>query len=144
MEQLRDLLSEPIDEQLDIMPIKIIKNLYAGCMNQGQFSMYSCGFVLNCFQCTRFFDNFFFSLSLVHTIAEVIEERGEKPLFVLLQQLGGWPMLTGLNWDGSHWTWTDTIARMKKMGVGFDQIISVSVTNDFMNSSKRIIYVSFE
>lgn len=60
----------------------------------------------------------------------------------MLQQLGGWPLLIGATWDPAHWTWTDTVARMKKLGVGFDQIISVTVLNDFQNSSKRIIYVS--
>lgn len=72
---------------------------------------------------------------------DLIESRGEKPLFDMLQKLGGWPIITGPTWDGSHWTWTDTIARMKMLGVGYDQILAVTVLNDFKDSTYRILYV---
>lgn len=35
MNQIRTMLSQPVDDALDIAPIKAIKNLYAGCMDQG-------------------------------------------------------------------------------------------------------------
>lgn len=74
----------------------------------------------------------------------MIEERGEKPLMDLLHLLGGWPILVGDTWTGEHWAWTDTVARMKLLGLGIDYIIEVSVMNDFSNSSNRIIYVSLQ
>lgn len=60
----------------------------------------------------------------------------------LLHLLGGWPILIGDSWNSEHWAWTYTIARMKLLGVGIDYIMELSVTNDFANSSKRIVYVS--
>lgn len=35
MDQIRTMLSKPIDDVVDIPPIKVIKNLYSGCMDQG-------------------------------------------------------------------------------------------------------------
>lgn len=34
-EQIQILLSQEIDEENDILPIKIIKNMYSACMNTG-------------------------------------------------------------------------------------------------------------
>lgn len=34
-QQLHVLLSEPIDEEKDIMPVKVIKTLFSACMNRG-------------------------------------------------------------------------------------------------------------
>lgn len=83
------------------------------------------------------FVNFFFVCFI-----ESIEKRGEEPLYQLLNQLGGWPLLDGEEWNGSRWSWTDTVARMKLLGVGLDFIVEISVLPDFQNSSKRIVYVS--
>lgn len=33
--QIRTMLSKPVDDAVDIPPIKAIKNLYSGCMDQG-------------------------------------------------------------------------------------------------------------
>lgn len=88
----------------------------------------------------RFLTNIFFLLC--QQIVELIEKRGEQPLIDLLNLLGGWPLLVGDNWKGSRWTWTDTVARMKLLGVGMDYIVEVSVIPDFHNSTKRILYVS--
>lgn len=59
-----------------------------------------------------------------------------------MSQLGGWPLLDGEEWNGTKWLWTDTVARMKLLGVGLDFIVEISVLPDFHNSSKRIVYVS--
>lgn len=85
----------------------------------------------------------FHLIVLCQQTVELIGKRGEQPLLHLLNQLGGWPLLVGERWNGSRWSWTDAVARMKLLGIGMDYIVEVSVVADFQNSSKRIVYVSW-
>ncbi len=68
-----------------------------------------------------------------------LEERKEAPLLQLLQDLGGWPMLsTETSTNGLHWI--DLMSRLRLYNN--DILISMWIGPDGKNSETHIIQVS--
>lgn len=73
-----------------------------------------------------------------------IEKHGIEPLNSITEELGGWPVVKGDQWNGeSGWSWTDTIEKFRKIGFATNFIVDLSVQTDQQNSSIRKIYVSY-
>lgn len=75
----------------------------------------------------------------------LIEERGLKPLTDIVASLGGWPVVSGDQWDDeSAWTWIQAVKDFRKMGYSMDYIFDFSVGIDLKNSTARTIDVSMD
>ncbi|XP_062561587.1 neprilysin-2 isoform X3 [Armigeres subalbatus] len=69
-----------------------------------------------------------------------IEEKGIKPLLDILDSLGGWPVLSGDNWNAdSSWSWTKSVKDFRLKGYSTDYFFDFSVGTDLKNSTRRII-----
>lgn len=75
-------------------------------------------------------------------ILALIEERGLKPLVDIQDEMGGWPVVKGDDWDESKWTWQQSVKDFRKRGYSTDYIFDFSVGTDLKNSSRRIIDVN--
>nr|CAD7452737.1 unnamed protein product [Timema tahoe] len=67
---------------------------------------------------------------------DILEARGERPLLLLLQQLGGWPVLEP-NWDSERFDWLLLMAQLRLYNN--DILISQWVGPDIRNSDHYII-----
>lgn len=70
----------------------------------------------------------------------LLEERGIEPFKVILDTLGGWPVVKGDSWD-DQWTWEQSAKDFRKAGYSMDYIFSLTVVTDLKNSLSRSIYV---
>jgi neprilysin len=73
--------------------------------------------------------------------AALIEERGLKPLVDIHEQMGGWPVVKGDDWDDKSWSWQQSVKNFRKHGYSTDYILDFSVGTDLKNSTRRIIDV---
>lgn len=69
------------------------------------------------------------------------------PLLTLLADFGGWPVLSGGEWDVEgrevFGTWQDTMIKMRRKGLAAHYILDVGITSDLKNTTQRIIEVDF-
>ncbi|XP_049286496.1 neprilysin-2 isoform X11 [Anopheles funestus] len=69
-----------------------------------------------------------------------IEEKGNKPLLDILDNLGGWPVLKGDSWDlDSSWSWVKSVKDFRNNGYSTDFFFEFSIVTDSKNSTRRII-----
>lgn len=55
----------------------------------------------------------------------MIKARGLYPLNQIVEDLGGWPVVKGAEWDGeSKWDWTKTVKEFRDIGFPNSQILS--------------------
>ncbi|XP_043263785.1 neprilysin-2 isoform X2 [Colletes gigas] len=69
----------------------------------------------------------------------VIEQQGLEPLLKILQNLGGWPVLEGDDWNDDAFDWKESVYKFRKTGYSVDYFIDFSVGVDLKNSTRRII-----
>lgn len=72
-------------------------------------------------------------------IADLLQQRGEKPLLKLLEDLGGWPLLNP-DWDETQFDIIWLMAQLRLFNN--DILISEWVGPDIKNSDEYIIQVS--
>jgi len=70
---------------------------------------------------------------------ETIEAAGLEPLKVMLQKMGGWPLLEGDSWTTEGYKWFDMTYKFRDHGYSVDYLVDFSVTTDLKNSSWRIL-----
>uniref|UniRef100_A0A4Y0BJM9 Neprilysin, neutral endopeptidase 2 n=1 Tax=Anopheles funestus TaxID=62324 RepID=A0A4Y0BJM9_ANOFN len=69
-----------------------------------------------------------------------IEEKGNKPVLDILDNLGGWPVLKGDSWDlDSSWSWVKSVKDFRNNGYSTDFFFEFSIVTDSKNSTRRII-----
>lgn len=69
-------------------------------------------------------------------------EADESKIIAFIDQLGGWPVVKGGEWDTkSQWNWTRVVENLRKFGHKTDFIFSFSIEADWKNSSHFIIYI---
>ena len=74
---------------------------------------------------------------------EKIQEEGMQPLLILIEKLGGYPVLKGDAWDPDNsWTVENAIKLFQEHNIDNSYVVQFSVTSDSKNSSLRIIDVS--
>lgn len=54
---------------------------------------------------------------------------------------GGWPVVKGEQWNADIVDWIELIGKMSRDGINTKPIVSVSISQDFKNSSKHILMV---
>lgn len=69
---------------------------------------------------------------------EILEQRMERPLIQLLNELGGWPILRS-DWDPDKFDWLLLTAQLRLYNN--DVLISEWVGPDIKNSDKYVIQV---
>ncbi|KAJ6635281.1 Neprilysin-2 [Pseudolycoriella hygida] len=70
----------------------------------------------------------------------LIEEIGTKPYLKIVEELGGWPVVVGDEWNTNlQWTWVDTVKKFSKIGFETNQIFDFAISIDLKNSSRRIV-----
>ncbi|CAG2104773.1 unnamed protein product [Medioppia subpectinata] len=69
-----------------------------------------------------------------------IEKVGNTPILMVLESLGGWPVLSGADgWDESKFDWLQMLIEFRKLGFSHDILMDLSVTPDFRNNTQHII-----
>lgn len=64
-----------------------------------------------------------------------------QQLLDVLEPYGGWPVVKGDEWDADSWNWLEMIKNMSNDGLYVNYILGVSVTDDFENPTKNVIFV---
>ena len=77
-----------------------------------------------------------FNLFLVSAMRNI---AGYTALLGVLDELGGWPMLDGDDWNASNYHWEDSFIKLSKLNQNY--IIGIEPMIDFRNTSKTIIKV---
>lgn len=75
---------------------------------------------------------------------EQIEKNGEKELLEILDDLGGWPVLSGDSWKEEDFDWKQTMVKFCHTGYSYDFFIGFKIKPDIKNNTQRIINVSIE
>ncbi|XP_050430233.1 neprilysin-2 isoform X2 [Adelges cooleyi] len=68
-----------------------------------------------------------------------IEKQGLGPIKNMLKSLGGWPVLEGDSWNGSGFTWKDSVYKFRTAGYSVDYFIDFSISTDLKNTTSRAI-----
>ncbi|XP_026683285.1 neprilysin-2-like [Diaphorina citri] len=68
-----------------------------------------------------------------------IEILGLEPMKRMLQDLGGWPVLEGQNWNEETFSWKDSVYKFHENGYSVDYFIDFSIVINVKNNSERII-----
>lgn len=72
-----------------------------------------------------------------------IEEQGLKPMLKIMDQLGGWPVIKGNEWNSkSEWSWTWAVQKLRRLGYSSNYIFSVSIVPDIIGTRSWKIGVS--
>ena len=66
-----------------------------------------------------------------------------KPIQSIIESLGGWPVVEGKNWADNVWFWQKILLKLELLGFGARQIYASSIDVDMKNSSRKVLYVSF-
>jgi len=73
---------------------------------------------------------------------ENIEKNSLVELQSLIEQLGGWPVLQGAEWQaGEDWKWWNLSMKASELGYSSDRMISIGVGTDSADSSLRRLEV---
>ncbi|KAF5280974.1 hypothetical protein FQR65_LT14898 [Abscondita terminalis] len=70
-----------------------------------------------------------------------IEEDGLSTIKKILQNLGGWPVLEGANWNEADFDWKNHTYQSRKIGFSFGTFIGIGIGPDFKNSTRRTIFI---
>ena len=72
---------------------------------------------------------------------EGIEEKSVEHLKALLDDLGGWPVLVGDTWQGENFKWHELSMKASDKGFSSDRMISIGISTDDKDSTRRILEV---
>ncbi|XP_031783498.1 neprilysin-2 [Nasonia vitripennis] len=70
-----------------------------------------------------------------------IENEGTKPLFEILNKIGGWPVLDGQKWNESIFSWENTTYQIRDQNFLITFPVIATVHIDSKNTSKHIIKI---
>jgi len=75
---------------------------------------------------------------------QAVEKAGLSTLIELFNQMGGWPILVGENWNTKNFVWTRTKndRNLRAFGVNFDFFFNVTVDVDREKPEKYILGVN--
>lgn len=71
-----------------------------------------------------------------------IEEDGLQTIKNILDNLGGWPVLEGTSWYDGKFDWKQTMYVLRSIGYEANYFLSVYITKDLRDTSRKIITVS--
>lgn len=70
-----------------------------------------------------------------------LDEMGTKPLLNLITSVGGWPVLSGDQWNSAMFRWTDHVYRFRNLGLNVDYLIDLSIKVNHKKTSEHIVEV---
>merc|ERR1712032_30506 len=70
-----------------------------------------------------------------------IEEKSVEQLKALLDDIGGWPVLVGDKWEGENFKWHELSMKASDKGFSSDRMISIGISTDDKDSTRRILEV---
>lgn len=70
-----------------------------------------------------------------------LNDRGTKSLLDLIAAVGGWPVLSGDQWDGAKFRWTDCMYKFRELGLSIDYLVDLSIKVNHKNTSEYIVEV---
>lgn len=73
-----------------------------------------------------------------------VEAFGLRPFKEILQQIGGWPVIEGEQWNETAWDWIESIQRMRDIGLTTNYLLATSVGAHLKNSSTRSLRVKLK
>ena len=72
--------------------------------------------------------------------AEQGEKNSETEFLEVLDEYGGWPVLSRRT--SSSFDWKDTVYKLRETGYPFIVFIDFEIKNDLKNNSRKRVYVS--
>merc|ERR1711936_1269542 len=70
-----------------------------------------------------------------------IEEKSVEHLKAMLDDIGGWPVLMRDNWQGENFKWYELSMKASDKGFSSDRMISIGISTDDKDSTRRILEV---
>ncbi|KAK1121028.1 hypothetical protein K0M31_010810 [Melipona bicolor] len=130
---LKELLEDPTPKGLELNTDDATakaKYLFQSCMNYGElfFSNFLC--------CSEMAASWLSIFLTRYMWLEILEQRMERPLIQLLDELGGWPILRP-DWDPEKFDWLLLVAQLRLYNN--DILISEWVAPDIKNSDQYVI-----
>ncbi|XP_017773210.1 PREDICTED: membrane metallo-endopeptidase-like 1 [Nicrophorus vespilloides] len=107
---LKEILEEPISDE-DPKHFKYLKKYYKYCMDEGLGEIY---------------------------FLEKIDERGRTTIQMILDDVGGWPVLGNKNVNN----WEDVIYALNEYGFYPEYFFTLSLDTDYVNNTKRSLSIS--
>lgn len=74
---------------------------------------------------------------------EHFTNEAENSLRNIINDLGGWPIVEGKNWNSKNFNWVDMDIKLRAMGFQPKNIFNIFVFHDLRNSIKNVLYVRF-
>ena len=72
----------------------------------------------------------------------MLDQEGSEVILNIIEEIGGWPVLQGDNWNPDEFDWQKVSAKASKIGLGRSNIFPVDITPSHDNSSQRMIEIS--
>jgi predicted metalloendopeptidase len=69
------------------------------------------------------------------------EELGDQPLAQVLEEIGGWPVVTGTEWSESNFSLAEVLAKLKDTGYDHDFFAKIEVAPHVLAHKYNLIYI---
>ena len=73
---------------------------------------------------------------------DAINNSSISEVMVIIQELGGWPVLEGDGWEGRDFKWLDMAIRAWQKGFDFEGLIDIKIEIDSKDATKRILEIN--
>lgn len=70
-----------------------------------------------------------------------IEKLGITSLRNALDELGGWPVVEGANWNETSFDWINVTKKIRQIGFKPEMFVTFKVIADVMNNTRNMIFV---
>ncbi|KAL1464403.1 hypothetical protein WDU94_004053 [Cyamophila willieti] len=72
---------------------------------------------------------------------DTLDRLGVQPMKVIIDKLGGLPVVDGDRWDASRFSWINTTYKLRELGFNHNLLINIGAGPDFKNSTRRRLLI---
>ena len=72
---------------------------------------------------------------------DLLDKEGSRKILQVIEELGGWPVLQGEDWDPDKFDWQEVAGKASQLGLGRSCIVSVYIHESPDNSSQLMIHI---